>query len=160
MKAAKAFEIRDHRQPTRSRVLMIERDGVVQVAEDGPAAATREAAGQIPTPHRALERRRRLIAQRLGRMVSRIGDTAQRGRRGRQPANLLGVDHPVALQVARLLALAVHGVLTGDHVDDDLDPTAIADRAGRRGWWGSRVARSHASARGPGSTRPSASARR
>nr|BBX80223.1 hypothetical protein MFLOJ_40100 [Mycobacterium florentinum] len=74
MLAAQAFEILRHCQPARRRILVVERDGVVEIAHDRRAATSREATGQIPATNEAFQRRGGLIAQRLGRAGDRISD--------------------------------------------------------------------------------------
>ena len=96
---------------------MVERNGVVNVADNGRAATSGEAAGEIPATHRALQRRRRLIAQRFHRTGERIGDENRCGLS--QSANLLGVDDSVTLQIAGRATVPVEGLLAGHHVNDD-----------------------------------------
>jgi hypothetical protein len=74
MLPAKAFEILCYRESAGSRILVVERNRVVNVADRGRATASEEAAGQIPATDGAFKCRRWLVTQRLHRAGKRIGD--------------------------------------------------------------------------------------
>src|ERR1700727_508740 len=71
--AAKAFEIASHRQPAGRRVLVVERNGVIDVGMGRRAAAAWKSARQIPAPDGTLERGRGLITQCCRGAALRIG---------------------------------------------------------------------------------------
>lgn len=120
MLAAQAFEVVRDGQPASRRILMVERNGVVEVADNGRPAASGEAAGEIAAPNRSLQRRGRLVAQGLDRTRHRIGD--EDGCGSSQLAHLVGVDDAVALHIARLCAVGMKGPVARHYVDDHLRP--------------------------------------
>ena len=95
MLTAKAFEVFQHCPPAGSRIVVVERDGMVKIADNGWAAASGESAGEIAATDGALECRRWLVAQGFHRTCQRIRD--EYGCSFSQSANLLGVDDSVAL---------------------------------------------------------------
>lgn len=99
---------------------MVERNGVVDIADHRRAGASGKAAGQITAAHEPFQPRRRLIAQGLDRTGHRVGHQHRRG--GRQPAHLLGIDDPIALQIAGPGADGVDGLFAGHHADDHPRP--------------------------------------
>jgi hypothetical protein len=123
MLSTKTFEVFQHCPSAGCRILMVERNRVVNIADDGRAATSGEAAGEIPAAHGALQCRRRLIAQRFYRTRQRIGDENRCG--VRQSANLLGVDDSVTDQIAGRIAAAVDGLFAGHHIDNDPCPAWI-----------------------------------
>src|SRR5947209_7485555 len=118
MLAAKTFEITFHRRAADGRVVMVERDRMIDVTMSCRTAAAGESTRQVSTPDGTLERCRRLIPQ-CGRGTRLRICQPQRSRRG-QFAYLLGIDDAVALQVTRQIALAQDGLLAGDDGDNDL----------------------------------------
>lgn len=118
MLSTKTFQVLRDGPPASRRVLVVERNGVVEVADDGRSAAPGEATREIAAPDGPFQGRGWLVAQRLDRTRHRIGD--EYGCRGRQSAHLRGVDDAVALQVAGLTATGVDGLVAGYDVDDHL----------------------------------------
>src|SRR5258705_13183604 len=116
MLAAITRQIPWHGQTSRSRIRAVERNGVVNIADGRGAITAREPARHVATPDPTFQRRRRLIAQSLRRADCRAVNQPQRSRL-RELTHLLGVDHPVALQIAGLVAVPGDRLLTGDHVD-------------------------------------------
>ncbi|CAM3006322.1 hypothetical protein MYSI104531_12950 [Mycobacterium simiae] len=124
MGAAIALEIARVRGPAGAV-----RNGAVDIAGHRRALAARPAAGQIAAPHEISQRRRGHIAGlRCG-----IGGVNQRHvfGRGGQFGDQLGRNQSLRAElVARRAALAGHGGLLGDHVDDQRSGRALgASRA-------------------------------
>lgn len=78
-----------------------------------------------------------LVAQRLGGADDRVDPEVGCG--VGQGADLLGVDKPVALEVARGRIVGVDGGRGGDDVDHDAHPGTTwvvgGGAAGQPGWW-------------------------
>ena len=123
MLTAKAFEILRYGQPAGRRILVVERNGVVDVADNGRPATPGKPAGEIPAPDGPFQCRRRLVAQRVGRTRQRIGN--EQGRGSGQLTHLLGIDDAVPLQIAGLRPIGMDGLVAGYHVDDHLRPGPI-----------------------------------
>ncbi len=67
MLAAYAFEIPWDRQAAVARIGVIERNGVVHIADHGGTVTTGESARQVPHPHPPFDCGAGLVTQRLGR---------------------------------------------------------------------------------------------
>ena len=137
MLSAQTFEIPRDRQAAVAGIGVVERDGVVDVADHRAAVATGEAACHVAHPHPSLHGRARADSAAPRRRLTVGSSTRRSVASSASCADLLGVDHAVSLDVSGFAAAAKNRLRAGDDVDHD------PGRSPRRHRIGSGIRRRH-----------------